>query len=314
MMQRVRRFFDGKVRSFQFCRQNLPSPQSTVTFIYKMGTRIKIRYLVCFFLGTASFVVWVYTTQAAKDVVAKINQAEITMDLLNRKYADNVKLFNFNSPSKQDVLEDMIRRELGIQEAKRLGLEKDPEVIDRINTVIYHALLEKQLASKFEKIQVTDSQAESFYKKYPEIRTSHIFVAVAPNGSNDGEAKKQIQEIYDKYVRPGKMGFAEIAQRFSEGVAAPMGGDMDYQTRDKLDSAYYDAALRLKTGQVSNLVRTRFGYHIIKLTAIRTWKDVDRPSIKRLVIEEQRQKLFEAYIGGLRGKAKVQLNLSLLKN
>ncbi|OFZ52844.1 MAG: hypothetical protein A2428_04710 [Bdellovibrionales bacterium RIFOXYC1_FULL_54_43] len=249
--------------------------------------------------------------------LARVNGTSISLENFNKKYADSLKFFQFKAPTKKGVLEDLIKRELGIQEARRLGLDKDADVIDRMNTVLYHALLDKKLSKEFEGIHISDDEAREYYAKYPEIRTSHIFVAVRPDAKpNDNKkAYEKIKKIQDENLRDGKAGFAEIAQRFSEGVAAPMGGDIDYQTKDKLDPVYYETALKLKTpGNVSGIVRTQFGYHIIKLTAVRSWEDADRAQVKRLVFDERRSQIFERYMNGLRQQARISVRSELLKD
>ena len=213
----------------------------------------------------------------------------------------------------------LIKRELGLQEAKKQGIDKDPEVVDRMNTVIYHALLDKKLTKEFESIHIEDDEAKAYYSKNPELRTSHIFIAVHPDAKPDEEKKAhdKIQKIYDEYFKTGesKTSFAEIAQRFSEGVAAPMGGDIDYQTKDKLDPAYYEAALRLKTpGKVSSIIRSQFGFHIIKLTAVRPWEDMDKAQVKRMLFDERRAQIFETYMGQLRKQAAVSIHSDLIKD
>jgi peptidyl-prolyl cis-trans isomerase D len=93
-----------------------------------------------------------------------------------------------------------------------------------------------------------------------------------------------------------------------------MGGDIDYQTRDRLDPTYYETAVKLGSpGKVSGIVRSQFGYHIIKLTAIRRWEEVDKAQIKRLVFEEQRSKIFEKYMAELKNKASVSVRSELIK-
>src|SRR5262249_32914115 len=125
---------------------------------------------------------------------------------------------------------------------------------------------------------------------------------------------KKITDIRSKYLRDGKMSFAEVAQRNSEGAAAPMGGDVDFQTRDKLDPAYYAAAVKLRKGQTSDIVRTEFGYHIINLTDTRPWEDVDKAQVKRLVFDEKRTQIFERYMTKLKTQAKVTVHPELLKD
>ena len=122
-----------------------------------------------------------------------------------------------------------------------------------------------------------------------------------------------MKEIQDKELKSGKS-FAEVAQRFSEGVAAPMGGDIDYQGKSQLDPAYYSAALSLRTpGKVSGIVRSQFGYHIIKLTAVRPWSEMDPASVKQVLFNERKQDLFEKYMKGLRSKASVQVKNDLVR-
>ncbi|MGK5089839.1 peptidylprolyl isomerase, partial [Bdellovibrionota bacterium FG-2] len=180
--------------------------------------------------------------------LAKVNGAVITLEEFHKKYRENLKFFQFKAPTKAGVLDDLIKRELGIQEAKRSGLDKDPDVLDRMNTVLYHALLDKKLSKDFEGIHITDEEAKEFYSRNPEIRTSHIFVALRPDAKLEEEKKalEKIKRIQEEQIKPGKMGFAEVAQRFSEGVAAPMGGDIDYQSKDKLDPTYYETAVKLR--------------------------------------------------------------------
>jgi peptidyl-prolyl cis-trans isomerase C/peptidyl-prolyl cis-trans isomerase D len=244
-----------------------------------------------------------------------VGGAVITLEEFNKRYQDNSKFFQFNPPSKQAVLDDLLKRELGIQEARRLGLDKDPAVLDRVNTVLYQALLDKQLGKDLEQIKISDTEAKAHYEKNPEIRTSHIFVAVRP-GAPESEvkaAKDRISQILKEDLKGGAS-FSEVAQTRSDGPAASMGGDIDYKTRDALDPAYYEAALRLRTpGNVSGIVRSSFGFHIIKLTAIRPWDDADRTVVRRQIFESKRQSLFEKYMSGLRGQYKVSVKKDLIK-
>lgn len=264
----------------------------------------------------ASFVIFVSLARAST-LLAKINGTTILLEDFNKKYKDNLRFFQFKAPTKKNVLDDLIKRELGIQEAKKLNLDKDPEVVERMNTVLYHALLDKKLSKDFELIHVSDADAKEYYDKYPEIRTSHIFIALRPDAKPEEvqKAETRIKKIYNDFVKPGKMTFAEIAQRYSEGVAAPMGGDIDYQGKDKLDPQYYETALNLKSpGKISGIVRTQFGLHIIKLTSIRPWDAADRAQIKRLVFEEKRALVFEKFMSQLRKQAKIEINDALLKD
>jgi parvulin-like peptidyl-prolyl isomerase len=255
-------------------------------------------------------------TSVASTEVAKVNGKAITLEELNKKFQQSLQFYQPKTPTKKGLLDDLIKRELGIQEAKKLGLDRDPEVIDAMNTVLFNALVTKKLSKEFESIHVSDSEAKDFYSKNPEIRTSHIFVAapISVSADEDRKARARIQKIYDEHIRNGKENFAEVAQRFSEGVAAPMGGDVDYKMRGMIDPAYYDAAVALHSpGRISGIVRSQAGYHIIKLTAVKGWDDVDHAAIKRQLIEERQRQAFEKLMGQLRSHASVSVHNDLVK-
>jgi parvulin-like peptidyl-prolyl isomerase len=269
-------------------------------------------------LGFASIAVFsvIGIAQSATEL-ARVNGSVITLEDFNKKYQENLKFFQYRAPTRTSVLEDLIKRELGIQEAKKEGIDKDPEVVDRMNTVLYHAFLDKKLSKEFENIKVSDEEARSFYEKNPEVRTSQIFIGVPPNAKPEDvrRAKEKITEIEEQDLRDGKMSFAEVAQRYSEGPAAPMGGDIDYQSKDKLDPVYYETALKLHTpGRTSGIIRTQFGFHIIKLTAIRPWEDADKAQVKRMVFDEKRTAIFDHYMNQLKAQAKVSSHPELLRN
>jgi parvulin-like peptidyl-prolyl isomerase len=253
---------------------------------------------------------------AAATELARVNGSVITLQDFEKRYKENLKLFQFKAPSKKNVLDEVIRRDIAIQQAKKMGLDKDPLVIEQMNTVLYQAFLNKKLSKQFENIQVTDDEARNWYGKNPEIRVSHIFVGVRPDAkkADADEAYKRIKEIHDKYLASGKMSFAEVAQKYSEGAAAQMGGDIDWQTRDHLDPAVYNAAVNLSVGSVSGIVKSQFGYHIVKLTGKKSWDEVDRPMIKRIVFDERRQQIFEHFMTQLRSEANVVVHAELLKD
>lgn len=279
------------------------------------NTLLKAFYVIPSMIGATLIFLPGLGWTAKETPVASVNGKTITLEFLDKKYRESLLYSQGKPPSKADVLNDLVKRELGIQEATKIGLNKDPEVIDKTNTVLYNALLEKKLAKDFEKIDVSDDEAKNYYSKNPEIRTSHIFIPIVPGSPKEVETKahEKIKKI-DAIVKEGKMSFAEVAQKYSEGVEAPLGGDVDYQTRSGLDPAYYDAALALRSpGKVSGVLRSSIGYHIIRLTAIRPWSEADVGKVKRLVFEKKREEIFEKYMAQLRRAAKVTVNSSLIK-
>jgi peptidyl-prolyl cis-trans isomerase C/peptidyl-prolyl cis-trans isomerase D len=90
--------------------------------------------------------------QKGSEVVATVGKKAITLDEFNKKYAD-IKTQTLNPPSRALFLEDLVRYEVGLQEAQKRNLEKDPAVIERIQQEMYKALLEKDLGQKVQKFK-----------------------------------------------------------------------------------------------------------------------------------------------------------------
>ena len=246
--------------------------------------------------------------------LAKINNTVISLEDFSKKYRENLRFFRYKAPTRKNVLEDMVKRELGILEAKKQGLDQDPEVKERINTVLYHSLLDKQLASKFDSIQISDKELEEYYDKNPEVRTSHIFVQVRfdATAAQEKAARDKMARI-EAFLKKGDKSFSEIARAYSEGVAASSGGDIDFQTKDKLDPVYYETSIKLKKpGSVSQVIRTQFGYHIVKLTAVKGFGDIDKGYYKRMIFDEKRALVFEDYMADLKKKYNISVNYNLI--
>ncbi len=251
----------------------------------------------------------------AETELAVINKKVITLEEFNRKYQENLKYFPLGAPTKKAVLDDLIKRELGIYEAKKQALDQNPEIADRMNTVLFNALIDRQLASEIEHLSVSNDEAKARYLKSPTLRTSHILITLSPH-ADELEQKKSFEKIKKIQLELKKnKNFSKIAQLYSEGPAAPMGGDIDYQPAERLDPIYYATALQLKVpGSISDIVRTPFGYQIIQLTGIKPWNEIDPNQVKRLVLEEKKTEAFEKYISKLKKNAEINVHSELLKD
>ena len=261
------------------------------------------------------FSVLTISSAFASTEAAKVNDKVITLEQVNARISEQARSGAPTVLSKKEAIDELVKREAAIQEARKLKLDQDPAIAERINNVLYFAVLEKKLGSDFEKITLSDAEAKNWYEKNPEIRTSHIFVALSPDATSDEEKKatgKLNSVLAD--VRSGKISFAEAAQKSSEDPSAAMGGDLDYRMKDRLDPAYYHAALKLgKAGDISSIVRTPFGLHLIRLTGKHNWSEVDRQHVKHVILDDKRQEIVSHYLNDLRQKAKVSINSGVIK-
>lgn len=252
--------------------------------------------------------------QNANDVVAVAGSKTITVKEFNDKYNDVVKQ-TINPPSKEVFLEDLVRYEIGVQEAVKRGMQDDPIVKERIRQEYYKGLIEKELGQKISEIKVTDKEMQAYYQNNPEIRTSHILIEFRQDATPEQKkiAETRAKEIFEE-VKKSKRPFEELVGLYSDDVLSKRtGGDVGWQSRVTLVPPYYDTALKMKVGEVKGLIETQYGFHIIKVTGRRGYADANKRQIRAAVFDEKRKELFDAYFAKLKKTYPVKVTKSLLK-
>ncbi|MDP6943358.1 MAG: peptidylprolyl isomerase, partial [Myxococcota bacterium] len=135
--------------------------------------------------------------------------------------------------------------------------------------------LENLLSSRG-RLKVTKTEVREFYRAnerfYVEkegVEASHILVKLAEDAprAEEKRAMKKIEKIQERLRRGSD--FAAVAKKLSEGPSAAKGGDLGFFGRGQMVKPFEEAAFRLEVGAVSGPVRTRFGFHIIKVTDTR---------------------------------------------
>lgn len=249
----------------------------------------------------------------AQTVVATVGEKKITLEDFNKRYQE-VKDKTLNPPSKELFLEDLVRYEIGVQEAQKKNLQNDPIVAERIRQELYKGLIEKELGDAINKIEVKEDEMKEYYKKNPEVRTSHILIEVKP-GATEKEraaAKKRADEIYDE-VKKSKRPFEELVNLYTDDTASKgTGGDIGFQTPLTVVPEYYRVAEKMKVGEVRGLIETKLGFHIIKLTAKNSYEQSVKQRVRAAVFDEKRKKLFDDYFAKLKSKYPVKLSKSAL--
>jgi peptidyl-prolyl cis-trans isomerase D len=153
------------------------------------------------------------------------------------------------------------------------------------------------------KIKVPRAEVERFYNEHlgtyttPEqVRASHILLKT--EGKNDADVKAKAEAVLKEAKAGGD--FAALAKKYSEDESnAQQGGDLDYFSRGRMVPEFENAAFNLKPGEISGLVKTQFGYHIIKV--------IDRkPAIVRDLTDASLYSEIETSV--LRDLAEAQVN------
>lgn len=145
------------------------------------------------------------------------------------------------------------------------------------------AYLDLDMHNLAKTIKVNDAELKSYYKDHEASYTKEDFAA----------AEKKIEEIAAR-IKKGEA-FDKLAKEYSQDPgSARKGGDLGFFSRGMMVKPFEDAAFQLKVGQVSKPVRTQYGYHLIKLEAIRHQGDKEERRVSHILIKPVKQtKSFE---------------------
>ena len=273
--------------------------------------------------------------KAPADKAASVNGVAISKNDFDRELGFFIKRANRSGQQvpeaqmgamKNEVLDSLIDRELLYQESQKKGIKVDPkEVSDMELTesdvqkqiergMAIQELIDKEVAAK---IKIGDEEVKSYYDDNPklfqqpeQVKASHILIKVdadAPQTKRD-QPRKQIESVRDK-AKKGE-DFATLAKTYSEGPSGPSGGDLGYFRRGQMVKPFEEAAFSLKTNETSDIVETRFGYHLIKVVDKKPAQKVAYAEVKERLSEHLKQQKMDSetvtYIQGLRSGAKIE--------
>ena len=202
------------------------------------------------------------------------------------------------------------------QVLQMLGVTED-RFVSKFNMSIEYvreSIKKEIIASKFltEKATVSEDEIKAKYDKdpsaYSEIRASHILIRDEEGVKSDDELKKEAEEILAK-IQAGE-DFAELAKKHSTDGSASEGGDLDFFGKGQMVEEFEKAAFSLKKGEVyPSVVKTDFGYHIIKKTDEKenSFDDV-KEDIELELTNEAQDKLMQQVIDSAKVEIKMGAN------
>ena len=252
---------------------------------------------------------------AKKDpILATVNGQNILQSEFLKAFRQN-KLFVSNKVvTKQKVLNDLISRIIGVERAKKNKIAQDPVILEKIEDILYHAQISKDLENKLKKIRITNQDVKHYYRQNKEYRTAQILLRVKADASPEEVNKtlKIAQEIYAK-VKKSPDQFSEFANRYSQSGNAKTGGDMGFQTPMRYAPEYFAAIKGKKIGHLSPPVRTQYGFHLIKMLSVKKFKDINLGIYKKIIYDQKRDSILQLYFQDLRKGAKIAINKKALK-
>jgi EpsD family peptidyl-prolyl cis-trans isomerase len=258
------------------------------------------------------------TGKAQGPVVLTINEKSYTTADLEREINQELRRTPELQPAlaskdgQKQLLDRLVRRELLLQEAERRKMGERSEVADQLaafrRDMLIRALLQEEIGAK---VTVEEKEVQEYFSSHPDefsgdqVRARHILL------QTEEEAKQVLQRL-------GKNeSFEDLARGLSrDSATAPKGGDLDYIRREQVVPEFGRAAFALKPGEVSGVVKTPFGYHIIKVVDRRkgqafTFEQVKEQLRRRLLDERQGQR-YQEWVKGMESAAKISRDESLL--
>lgn len=265
--------------------------------------------------------------QSKDDVVlAKIGDKKITMSDLKR-------IISYYDPEKQKILEQQPHFKATILQrivqgmviskiARDNGFDKRPDIREQIelmsNDLIASEYLKKEIVGK---INVTEEDMSIYYKAHqdefrtPEmVRARHILVRVGKDAPEE-DKKKARDKIGDilKKIKAGE-DFAKLATEFSDDPGSKnKGGDLGFFPKGRMAPEFENAAFSMKPGEVSDIVETPFGFHIIKVeekkeSILQPYEKV-KDKVKEKVFNDFRKARVDEFVEKAMKDAAVELNL-----
>lgn len=325
------------------------------------------RALKCFWatvmtmvLATLPWSAWAGKKQSSEDVVAVVNGSMIpranfdkAVIQVEQRFARTGKQLSDQQLAgiKKEVLEELINRELLLQESQKNGVKVEAaevkEQLDRMKgqyaneaefkrALSAMGFLDTNIESQFKecleirrfvddriakKVTVPEEDIKASYDSHPHIfkrpesvHAAHILITVdsAAMASQKAEARKEIGMIANK-LKEGE-DFAALAKEYSQGPSSTKGGDLGYFSRGQMVKPFETAAFALKPGEISDIVETRFGYHIIRVIdkkppTIIPYEDA-RERIAQYLKNRRVQQQLNQYVDELKKNAKIKRFIS----
>jgi len=199
------------------------------------------------------------------------------------------------------IKEEVIVREIFMQEAQKRGMDATPEYKTQIE-LARQTILIRELFAEFQKTSaVTDADVQAEYDKFvaanggKEYRARHILV----------ETQAQADAILASLKKGGK--FEDIAKKQSKDPGSGAnGGDLDWAAPGNYVKEFSDAMVALNKGQVSAPVKSQFGFHIIRLDDVREAQLPALADVKPQIVQQMTQQRLATFQQELRAKAKVE--------
>ncbi len=240
----------------------------------------------------------------AADPVAKVNGTAIPQSRLDAMVKGAAAQGQPDSPELRGrVRDELITREVLMQEAVKKGTDKTPDVVSQLEIQRQSLIIQAFLSDYARTNPVSDADMRKEYENAKtlaggkEYKARHILV------KDEAEAKQIIAQL-----KKAPASFEKIAGEKSEDTGSKnRGGDLDWGAPARYVKPFGDALMKLKKGQITDpAVQSQFGWHIIRLDDERATKIPPFEDVKNNIQQQMQQQAVQKLIADLRAKAKIE--------
>ncbi|MBP2680352.1 MAG: PpiC-type peptidyl-prolyl cis-trans isomerase [Candidatus Krumholzibacteriota bacterium] len=236
-------------------------------------------------------------------VLAKVGGRELTRKELELFLPEDYRNV-LTAEEVRDYVDRWVTTQLLYDEALRSGITPTPEIDKRVEQY-KRDLVAEQLVQRIieEHAVVSEREVREFYTAHEqeyqkEYRVSHILV-------NTPEEAEEVQ------ARLGKESFETLARQYSADKHADEGGDLGYLSRGNMIPEFEEVVFGMQVGEISDVIASEFGYHIIRVTDIRDTRvaleDSDvAEEITNILTLQKRQAVYDSLVAALRKRGKIE--------
>ncbi|MGR9045901.1 MAG: peptidylprolyl isomerase [Gammaproteobacteria bacterium] len=237
-----------------------------------------------------------------EDAIAVVNGHYISKATLQTLENEIAERSHGQSFPKEKLIEELIRRELLVQDALHKQLDKSPEMQERFEQAKRSLLSQAALQDFLKSNPVTDEELKAEYEKNVggenslEFKARHILV------KTEDEAKKLIEEL-NKGAN-----FEELAKTHSTGPSGPQGGDLGWFIASQMVTPFSEAVIALENGKyTADPVETQFGWHVILREDSRPQTVPPLAAVKEQLLPFLQRQKVQDMLEKLRSQAKIEV-------
>lgn len=261
------------------------------------------------FVYLAAFALIFVSFNASALELARIGKRVITdsdvKDKLKGLPPVQKNFLNRDAKARERLVDNVVMEELFVQEAQASKIQNSAEFKERMEQqrrqLLAQQFVRQEVESKLsaKAIQRFFNQNKIRYRT-DEVRAFHILV------KTEAEAK----EVYEKAKKAkNDAEFQALAKQFSTDPSVKQNlGDLGFFTRSRMVPEFAEAAFKMKKGEISQPVKTAFGYHIIKLVEKKAGAEAKFDAVQAKAKNDLRSKIMEDLVAGLRKKRNVTTN------